>query len=466
VDAIWALAGAVVGGVAVWFLMRGKGAPDHTRAEELQKRVEELLSEKSKAESEAASRGERLHQLEDELAETESDLVGIQARFHELDVKHAALVSDIDAREQAFEDRIREMKNLEEKFKETFANLSHEAVKKGGEELLKRYQEANENDAKDKRKEIENLLQPVAHELKRLEEFSKELELERLKESTTLKSQLDNLTSGTSKLITALHGSGSAGKWGEVHLQRVVEMAGMKEKTDYVMQEALLGSEGSLRPDMQVFLPGGRTMIIDSKVPIQDLDELEGADADARKVLSQGIANKIYDYAKGLNKRDYSKLEAAPDFVVMFIASESAFRMAVEGRHGLLEDVMNMNVVLVSPSTLLPMLKAVNYGWRQERLAREARNIQQWGKDLYDALVTMKTHYDELGRRIDSVGKSYNKFGGSLDATVIPKARKMKEAGLPSNSEIEETSVVEFAERELRARDFAALPDANQLSLE
>jgi len=466
VDAIWALVGAVLGGIAVWFLMRGKDAPARMRADELQKRVEELLSEKSKAESEAASRGDRLQQLEDELASSHSDLIEIRSTFHKLDVEHASLKSDIDAREQAFEDRIREMKNLEEKFKETFANLSHEAVKKGGEELLKRYQEANESDAKEKRLEIEKMLQPVSTELKRLEEFTKEIEQERVKSNTTLESELKNLNSGTSKLITALHGSGSAGKWGEVHLQRVVEMAGMKEKTDYVMQEALLGSEGSLRPDMQVFLPGGRTMIIDSKVPIQDLEELEGADAEGRKVLSQGIANKIYDYAKGLNKRDYSKLEAAPDFVVMFIASESAFRMAVEGRHGLLEDVMNMNVVLVSPSTLLPMLKAVNYGWRQERLAREARNIQQWGKDLYDALVTMKTHYDELGRRIDSVGKSYNKFGGSLDATVIPKARKMKEAGLPSNSEIEETVAVEFAERELRARDFAVLPDTNQLNLE
>src|SRR5690606_32934205 len=132
--------------------------------------------------------------------------------------------------------------------------------------------------------------------------------------------------------------------WGEVQLRRIVELAGLQEGRDFVEQTALLGSEGSLRPDMQVFLPGDRTMIIDSKVPIQDLDELESADESSRKAMSLAIANKVMDYAKGLNKRDYSKLESAPNFVVMFIASESAFRMAVEGKVGLIEDVMNMNV--------------------------------------------------------------------------------------------------------------------------
>lgn len=471
-DAIWALVGAVIGGAAVWLLMRGR-VPDQSNSAEQQKRIEELLSDKAKAESEAASRQQRVQQLEDELAGTHSDLIQSQSDFHKLDIEHASLKSDIDAREQAFEDRIREMKNLEERFKDTFENLSNEALKKSSDELIKqsklvldRYRETDDELAKSKNQEIEKLLQPVQSELKRLEEFNRVIEQERLKETTSLKDQLTILTSGTGKLISALQGSGSAGRWGEVQLQRIVEMAGLQENLNYEIQKSL--GEGEGRPDMQILLPGGKRIFVDSKVPIQDLEHIEAMDEAGRKALSVGISNKVMDYAKGLNKRDYAKKEDSPDFVVMFIASESAFRMAVEGKPGLFEDAMNMNVMIASPSTLLPMLKAVHYGWRQERLASEAQNIMDWAKELYNALVTMKGHYDDLGKRIEAVGRKYNDFGGSLDRSVLPKARKMRDAGLPVKDEISETTgVVEFSQKQLRAPDYINTPEeAQQLSLD
>jgi DNA recombination protein RmuC len=469
---IAAVVGVIVGGVGVWLLLRGKDSGVVAEAQSLRGRVEGLVRDLATAESEATNRGNEVVRLEEELAGVEGEHRGLLVRFHELDVKFGKFVSETDERERAHSERVEELKGMEAKLKETFQNLSNEALRKSSDELLKqskavldRYRETDEELSKSKNQEIEKMLQPVQNELKRLDEFNRLMDQERVKETTSLKDQLTALTSGTGKLISALQGSGSAGKWGEVQLRRIVELAGLQEGRDFVEQTALAGSEGALRPDMQVFLPGGRTMIIDSKVPIQDLDEIETVNEDSRRGMSLAIANKVMDYAKGLNKRDYAKLESAPDFVVMFIASESAFRMAVEGKSGLIEDVMNLNVVLATPSTLLPLLKAVNYGWRQERLAKEARNIQQWGKDLYDALVVMKGHYDDLGRKIDSVGKSYNKFGGSLDRTVIPKARKMAEAGLPVKEEVSETAIVEFSERELRAGDFLAV-EGDQLSLE
>ncbi|MBA4293508.1 hypothetical protein C0431_11135 [bacterium] len=478
-DAISILVGAVVGLIAgaigVWLMLRGREGVLNSELAVEREKVMGLTADRSRAEAEATSRGDRVVELEDKLAGVEGDYRNLQDRFHELDVRLGKIVSESDERDRAHMREVEKLEAMETKLKETFENLSNKALTESREEFLKqskqvleRYREADDELAKTKRAEIEKILMPVQGELKKLEEFNRSIEDRRLAENASLKDQLVALTSGTGKLISALQGSGSAGKWGEVQLKRIVELAGMQDKIDYVAQESLAGSEGAQRPDMQVFLPGGRTMIIDSKVPIQDLDEIEAVDEDGRKVLAQGIAAKVMDYAKGLNRRDYSKLESAPDFVVMFIASESAFRMAVEGRPGLIEDVMHLNVVVASPSTLLPMLKAVNYGWRQENLAKEARNIQQWGKDLYDALVVMKGHYDDLGRKINAVGSSYNKFGGSLDRTVIPKARKMAEAGLPvKDGEILDTAVVEFSERELRAGDFVALQDGGeQLSLE
>ncbi|MFM9872379.1 MAG: DNA recombination protein RmuC [Fimbriimonadaceae bacterium] len=476
-DAIWiltaALVGVIVGGLGVWLLLRGKDSGVFAESAELRGRIEGMVRDLATAESEATIRGDRIVELEEELSRVEDEYRELQSRFHLLDVKFGSLVSEADEREKSYLARIEELKKMEVSLKETFENLSNKALRDSSDELLKqskavldRYRETDEELTKSKNQEIEKMLLPVQGELKKLEELSRTLENERVKETTSLRDQLVALTSGTGKLISALQGNGSAGKWGEVQLRRIVELAGLQEGRDFVEQTALEGSEGALRPDMQVFLPGGRTMIIDSKVPIQDLDALEAADEDARKGMSLAISSRVMDYAKGLNKRDYAKLESAPDFVVMFIASESAFRMAVEGKSGLIEDAMNLNVVVATPSTLLPLLKAVNYGWRQERLAKEARNIQQWGKDLYDALVVMKGHYDDLGRKIDSVGKSYNKFGGSLDRTVIPKARKMAEAGLPVKEEIVETAVVEFSERELRAGDFLPAIESDQLSLE
>jgi len=478
VDAIWiltaAVVGVIVGGVGVWFLLRGKDSGIVAEASELRGRVEGMVRDLATAESEARVRGDRVVELEEEIAGVEGEHRDLLSRFHELDVRFGKYVSETDEREQAHLREVQKLEAMEAKLKETFENLSNQALKTSTEELLKqsrevlqRYKDSDDDMSAKKQAEIEKLLQPVQNELKRLEEFNRVLEQERLKETTTLKDQLVQLTSGTGKLISALQGSGSAGKWGEVQLLRIVELSGMKDRVDFVTQEALGGSEGALRPDMQVFLPGGRRMIIDSKVPIQDLENLEGDSAESRKVLAQGIAAKVHEYAKGLQRRDYSQVDNAPDFVVMFIPSESAFRMALEGRPGLIEDAMGLNVVIATPSTLLPLLKAVNYGWRQETLAKEALNIQKWGKELYDSLVTMKGHYDDLGRRIQAVGKKYNEFGGSLDSAVIPKARKMRDAGLPVKSEIgEERVVVEMAERELRARDFVPAIEADQLSLE
>lgn len=461
-----AVCGVLVGAGLVWFLLRGKDGALRSEAEALRARVEGLLTDRTKAEAEASSRSDRIVQLEMELNQAVEEREALRRRYHECDVELNTLKATLDERELSFEKQINEIKSMESNLKESFKVLSSEALSKSTEELIKRYRDHDEEAGKAKRAEIENLLQPVQKELKRLEEFNRELNDSRVKDKTSLGDQIQALTSGTAKLITALQGSGSAGRWGEIQLERIVELAGLQERVDYVTQQTVAATEGG-RPDMQVFLPGGRTLIIDSKVPIHDFNEVEASDPDARRAISVGVANKIVGYAKELKKREYTRLEEAPEFVVMFIASESAFRMALEGRPALIEDTLHLDVVIVSPSTLLPMLKTVNYAWRQEKLAAEAKNIMNWGKDLYDALVKLKSHYDELGKRIDAVGRKYNEFGGSLDRTVLPKARKMRDAGLPVKEEVNETAVVEFSERELRAADFAALPEpGGQLSLD
>jgi DNA recombination protein RmuC len=240
-------------------------------------------------------------------------------------------------------------------------------------------------------------------------------------------------------------------------LERVVEMAGLQEHYTFDQQSTSRDEDGGQRPDMIVNLPGGRTLIIDSKAPMRAyMDGLECADEEMRGTYFRGHAGKLYDHAKELKKRDYSRRQDAPDFTVMFVPSESAFRTALENRPSLIEECMECNVVIATPTTLLALLRAVHYGWRQERLATMADEIRKDAGRLFESLSTLTDHYNKLGKALKSAGDAYNSFGGSLESRVLPAARRFKDNGVSSNKDIAAVEIIDVNPRALTHEDLTA----------
>lgn len=375
-----------------------------------------------------------------------------------------ALVPGLKAKARANEDAVIEKAKLEERLR---ANEDNEQRLKDSldslslknlQTLLEEHRKIAEADSERGAKLIGETLKPFQDRLKDLDGHNREIEKERrgaydslIEQIKQLGDQQTGLTKETNRLVKALQDPGSAGSWGEMVLERVVEMAGLQEHYTFDQQSTQADEEGNQRPDMIVSLPGSRTLVIDSKAPMRAyLEGLETPDEENRVNYFRAHATKLYEHAKELKRRDYSKRDGAPDFTVMFVPSESAFRTAVETRHSLIEECMECNVVIATPTTLLALLRAVNYGWQQEKLAQTAVEIRKDAGRLYDALATLTDHYNKLGKAIKSAGDAYNAFGGSLETRVLPAARKFKEQGVSSNKEIGSVEPTEFHARPLQ----------------
>lgn len=442
-DVVTLLAGAfvglLIGLLCAWIWVRKSSADTST-----------LKAQLAVAENEAKNRGDRL-------VEAESNANEWRAEYENLNVKHSSVVAESESNAKHLREQIAQLERIEENLKDQFQVLSAKVLEgstgqllKQAEEVLKQHKERADGDLTQRQKAIESLVEPLKEKLKDLEQLNQHLDQRRVEDHTSMKDQLERLNKGTGQLITALQGSGSSGRFGEMTLKNLVEMAGLVEHADFRVQETMETESGKVRPDMVVRLPGGSEIIIDSKAPVHDFELLEdeGADMDLH---GKALASKLLEYAKNLNKRGYSGKENAPDFVVMFLASESLYRLANKGNPDLVGKAMDQNVLIASPTNLLGLLKVVQFGWRQEKLAEEAQSIQKIGKDLYDAVCALGEHYAKLGRSLQGAVNQYNSFGGSLERNVLPKARRMKDSGIQASTEMPELAVVETQTRELNA---------------
>jgi DNA recombination protein RmuC len=480
------IVGLLAGGFGVFFWARGLDA----RRAEMAGRVESLEKELSGARGElnsaqvnaakweAEASGARsmaeerlrlLGEMEKKLADLREEHDGLQMDFQTQGSELAALKAGSAERETAFEARLKDLQNAEERLKETFQNLHNEAVAKNvdtflkqSEEVLKKYKESADGDLGKRKQEIEGLVKPLQERLKELSDQSEQLERSRKHAYGSLEEQLKSLgdqqkafQTEAAQLRKALQDPGQAGSWGEMALERVVEMAGLQEGINYQMQASFQTDDGKSRPDMMIFLPGGRLLTVDAKAPLRNyLEALAQTDPDLRDGILKTFARNMRDKVKELQKRDYGgQKEDAIDFTVLFIPAEAAFRAAVEADGNLIEDAMQNNVFIASPTTLLALMRAVAYGWRQERLAQEAKNIQAHGQKLYEALATMAEHFAKVGASLNSSVKHYNSAVGSLERSVIPNARKMKELGVSSNKSMEELPAIDTSVRQIEHKE-------------
>lgn len=336
-----------------------------------------------------------------------------------------------------------------EQFKETFHSLSAEVLEKNNRSFL----ELAKNDLGQKQSAIGEMVQ-------KLESNIRQLENERKIDHGAIRQQLKSLMESeqqlkleTSNLVKALRSPITRGRWGEIQLRRVVELAGMISHCDFFEQM----QEDGFRPDLVVWLPGGRQVVVDSKVPLEAyLDAIQAPDDAIRLAKLKDHARQVRAHVQNLSKKSYwEHFQPTPEFVVLFLPSETVFSAALEQDPGLIEIGADQNVILATPTTLIALLRAVAYGWKNENLSRHAELVSELGHELYKRVVDMADHWSRTGRALGSAVDAYNKATGSLETRLLVTARKFKDLGAASTTlEIEESEIVDRVPRELQAPDF------------
>ncbi len=263
------------------------------------------------------------------------------------------------------------------------------------------------------------------------------------------------LKSETSNLVQALRRPEVRGRWGELQLRKVVEMAGLLDHVDFVEQATAEGDDGRLRPDMIVRLPGGQQVVVDAKAPLDAyLAAVETGDEERRRALLADHARHIQDHMRKLGLKNYwSQFAPSPEFVVMFLPGENIFGQALAQDPSLIEKGVNEKVIPASPTTLIALLRAVAYGWNQQKLAESAREISDLGRDLYARLRTMAVHLAQHGQNLDRAVLSYNKFVGSLERNVLPQARRFEQLGAAVGEPLPEIATLDHALRQPQAAE-------------
>jgi DNA recombination protein RmuC len=317
--------------------------------------------------------------------------------------------------------------------------------------------------------EIRGLVAPVQEKLGRMESEIGRLERERREAQGDLQAMVRQLGEGvgtlrkeTGNLVSALKRPSTRGSWGEIQLRNVVEMAGMVSHCDFLEQSTIQTGDGNLRPDMLVKLPGGKLVVVDSKVPLDAyLSMLEAEEDGEREAHAGRHARQTREHILKLASKGYQRqFDSTPEFVVMFVPSDGIYQAALAQDPSLIEYGVSQQVLMATPTTLIGLLWAVHYGWRQELIAESAREIAEAARELHQRLGRFVTPLAKAGRQLDSAVSAYNEAVGSFDSRVIPQVRRIEQAGAASEREVQAPAALEITARAIAARPEPALEEA------
>jgi len=396
-------------------------------------------------------------------------------RAVELERELAVARSDLEHERARGQERLDTLRDAQERLSSSFKALSAEALQSSMTQLtelaraqLRAAQVEARGDLDKRQQAVEQLVAPLRDQLTRVDAQLSRLEQERRESRGRLEAQLrtlaetgERLRTETGALVSALRKPNTRGQWGQMQLRNVVELAGMVRHCDFVEQSPL-GAEDVLRPDLIVSMPGGKHVVVDAKAPLQGvLDAYEARDEEEREQHLRAHARLLRKHVKALADKAYwDQLDSAPDFVVMFLPGEHLYGAALDADPALLEDAMAQRVLIATPTTLLALLRAVAYGWQQERVAESAQAISDLGRELHGRIVKLSTLLATLGGRLNSAVRAYNETVGSYEARVLPAARRFADHGAAtSGRELPEVPQVTTGARSVGSAELEPLAE-------
>jgi DNA recombination protein RmuC len=462
--------GLVIGTLSLWFLNRTKLKYEFDRG-------------RADAETERATLVERLAGKDDQIRELRDALDRETYESERLRGENASNLANLLALQTRLEDERRAnqeklalLNNAEEKLADAFKALSADALRNNNRSFLdlarqnlETFQQSAKGDLEKRQNAIHDLIKPLKESLEKVDGKIGELEKTRAGAYSELREQVKmlahshtQLQSETGNLVKALRVPHVRGRWGEIQLRRVVEMAGMLQYCDFIEQATVNGEDARIRPDMIVHLPGNRTIVVDSKVPFDAFYEsIATTDEETRRARLKDHARLVRTHIQSLSRKSYwETVQPTPEFVLLFLPGENFYSAALENDPKLIEDGVSQNVIIATPTTLIALLRAVSYGWRQEQMAQNAQEVSNLARTLYDRLRTFTKHFDDIGRNLDRALDAYNKGVRSLETRVLVTARRFKERGAISGEEIEILEPVDKAARALSLDEGGLFPES------
>ncbi|MBV2233971.1 MAG: DNA recombination protein RmuC [Sterolibacterium sp.] len=423
------------------------------------------------------ARDEELGRVREQLAESHGLGEGLRQQLTDLRAREAELSTQLNEERRTAEEKLALIEAARQQLADQFKALSADALSRNNQSFLElarstleKYQEGAKGELDKRQQAIAELVTPVKTTLEKFEQQVQAVEKNRVEAYATLTEQVKSLAQSqgqlkqeTANLVKALRAPQTRGRWGELQLKRVVEMAGMLDHCDFFEQESVATEEGQLRPDMIIRLPGGKNIVVDAKAPLAGyLDALEAQDDETRRQKLQDHARHVRDHLVKLGRKSYwEQFQPSPDLVVLFLPGEMFYSAALEVEPGLIEAGVEQKVILATPTTLIALLRAVAYGWKQEALADNAREISVLGKELYERLAVLADHWGDVGKHLGNAVGAYNKSLASLESRVLVSARKFRDLKAAPDRELRELAALDVTPRNVQAPELLMLSAAD-----